>query len=84
MPFYHAPEATKAMKPILGDMYHHERKNYIACLYREFTTCNWVVSDSAKDPKDRAMWFVDASSRVPTSADLEKDGVKKRKIATWI
>lgn len=55
MPHYHAAEATKAIKPILGDYYLFDRTPIPAALWREFTECVIVEADS---PKERGiLWY---------------------------
>lgn len=47
IPFYKAEEATEAIKPILGDLYHSDNRPFMQALWTNFTTCKYVE----KDPK---------------------------------
>ncbi|KAH8879327.1 hypothetical protein GQ53DRAFT_756130 [Thozetella sp. PMI_491] len=47
IPFYKAEEATEAIKPLLGDLYHRNDKAFMGQLWQTFTTCRYVE----KDPK---------------------------------
>jgi bifunctional Delta-12/omega-3 fatty acid desaturase len=48
IPFYHAEEATAAIKPLLGDLYHQEH-SFMDKLYPTFRDCKYV-EDSAAEP----------------------------------
>ncbi|KAJ9271130.1 hypothetical protein DTO212C5_2788 [Paecilomyces variotii] len=45
IPFYKAEEATEAIKPLLGDLYHCEQSSFIGQLWSTFTTCRYVEDD---------------------------------------
>lgn len=45
IPFYYAEEATEAIKPVLGDLYHCDDRNFITTLWHTFTSCKYVVPD---------------------------------------
>lgn len=45
IPFYHAEEATEAIKPVLGDLYHHDGRSFIGQLWQSFTTLRYVEKD---------------------------------------
>jgi bifunctional Delta-12/omega-3 fatty acid desaturase len=47
IPFYYAEEATEALKPILGDLYHRE-DTFMDKLWSTFNGCRYVE----KDPKN--------------------------------
>jgi omega-6 fatty acid desaturase (delta-12 desaturase) len=47
IPFYKAREATEAIKPLLGDLYHRESRSFLASLWTTFTQCKYVVADPA-------------------------------------
>lgn len=47
IPFYKAEEATEAIKPVLGDLYHSDNRPFMQALWSNFTTCKYVE----KDPK---------------------------------
>eukprot|EP00163_Fabomonas_tropica_P001942 TRINITY_DN1143_c0_g1_i2.p1 TRINITY_DN1143_c0_g1~~TRINITY_DN1143_c0_g1_i2.p1 ORF type:complete len:205 (-),score=56.33 TRINITY_DN1143_c0_g1_i2:391-1005(-) len=44
MPFYHAEEATEALKPILGDYYLYDDTPIALALWRSFRECRFVKS----------------------------------------
>ncbi|ESW17677.1 hypothetical protein PHAVU_007G259500 [Phaseolus vulgaris] len=46
MPHYHAMEATKAIKPILGDYYHFDGTSVYKAMWREARECMYVDEDS--------------------------------------
>ncbi|PGH14081.1 hypothetical protein AJ80_06085 [Polytolypa hystricis UAMH7299] len=44
IPFYHAEEATKAIRPLLGDSYIEDKdENFLKSLYTTFSTCLYVT-----------------------------------------
>ncbi|KAK3301673.1 fatty acid desaturase-domain-containing protein [Chaetomium strumarium] len=47
IPFYKAEEATEAIKPLLGDLYHRDDRSFIGQLWSTFTQCKYVESDPA-------------------------------------
>ncbi|KAK4119616.1 hypothetical protein N657DRAFT_581348 [Parathielavia appendiculata] len=47
IPFYKAEEATEAIKPLLGDLYHREERSFIGQLWSTFTQCKYVEADPA-------------------------------------
>ncbi|KAK1751276.1 fatty acid desaturase-domain-containing protein [Echria macrotheca] len=47
IPFYYAEEATEAIKPVVGDLYHRESRSFIGQLWETFTTCKYVEEDPA-------------------------------------
>ncbi|EGP84094.1 uncharacterized protein MYCGRDRAFT_101437 [Zymoseptoria tritici IPO323] len=42
MPFYHAEEATKAMRPVLGDYYRRDDTPFWIALWKTFSSCQAV------------------------------------------
>jgi omega-6 fatty acid desaturase (delta-12 desaturase) len=48
IPFYKAHEATEAIKPLLGDLYHRESRSFLASLWTTFTQCKYVEADPAE------------------------------------
>jgi omega-6 fatty acid desaturase (delta-12 desaturase) len=42
IPFYYAEEATEAIKPMLGDLYHQDKRSFHAQLWSVFTTLKYV------------------------------------------
>lgn len=55
MPHYHAEEATRAIKPILGDYYRFDGTPIVKALWREATECVFVSPD-ADGPKG-VFWY---------------------------
>nr|AEJ87847.1 omega-6-desaturase [Ginkgo biloba] len=49
MPHYHAMEATKAIKPILGSYYHYDSTPVYKAVWREFRECVYVEADSPQE-----------------------------------
>ncbi|KAK4239597.1 bifunctional D12/D15 fatty acid desaturase [Achaetomium macrosporum] len=47
IPFYKAEEATEAIKPLLGDLYHRDDRAFIGQLWSTFTRCKYVEKDPA-------------------------------------
>lgn len=45
IPFYKAEEATEAIKPVVGDLYHQEKGSFLGSLWKTFTTCKYVEAD---------------------------------------
>ncbi|RYP04770.1 hypothetical protein DL765_010070 [Monosporascus sp. GIB2] len=45
IPFYHAEEATKAIKPLLGDLYHSDERSFMGQLWSTWNTCKYVEKD---------------------------------------
>lgn len=46
IPFYYADEATEAIKPLLGDLYHREDA-FLDSLWPTFNECKYVVPDAS-------------------------------------
>jgi omega-6 fatty acid desaturase (delta-12 desaturase) len=55
MPHYHAQEATKAIKPILGSYYQYDSTPVPLALYRDYKQCVYVEADS--DGGDGVLWY---------------------------
>ncbi|KAE9455921.1 hypothetical protein C3L33_12175, partial [Rhododendron williamsianum] len=45
MPHYHAVEATKAIRPILGDYYKFDGTPFVKAIWRDFKECAYVEAD---------------------------------------
>ncbi len=45
MPFYHAEEATNALKPILGPYYKRDDRNVFVALWQDSSSCIYVAPD---------------------------------------
>ncbi|KAL8213789.1 hypothetical protein R6Q57_003238 [Mikania cordata] len=55
MPHYHAMEATKAIKTILGDYYQFDETSIFIAMYRETKECIYVDKD--EDAKNGVYWY---------------------------
>ncbi|KAI1643968.1 fatty acid desaturase-domain-containing protein [Daldinia loculata] len=47
IPFYYAEEATEAIKPLLGDLYHSDEHSFMGSLWETSRTCQYVENDPA-------------------------------------
>ncbi|KAK8146862.1 hypothetical protein G3M48_002492 [Beauveria asiatica] len=47
IPFYYAEEATDALKPVLGDLYHRDDRSFLGQLWSNFTQCKYVAADES-------------------------------------
>ncbi|GAA0168232.1 hypothetical protein LIER_22995 [Lithospermum erythrorhizon] len=56
MPHYHAMEATKAIKPILGEYYQFDGTPVFKAMYREVKECIYVEPDET-DQKKGVFWY---------------------------
>ncbi|XP_049365225.1 delta(12)-fatty-acid desaturase FAD2-like [Solanum verrucosum] len=56
MPHYHAMEATKAIKPILGDYYQFDGTSIWKAMYREAKECVYVEPDEG-DQNKGVFWY---------------------------
>lgn len=56
MPHYHAMEATKAIKPILGQYYHFDGTPIFKAMYREAKECVYVEPDEGEKNKG-VFWY---------------------------
>jgi omega-6 fatty acid desaturase (delta-12 desaturase) len=56
MPHYNAMEATKAIKPILGDYYHVDKTPFITAMWREAKECLYVEPDEDSATKG-VFWY---------------------------
>lgn len=45
IPFYKAEEATEAIRPKLGKLYHRDTRSFLGQLWSVFTTCKYVEKD---------------------------------------
>ncbi|KAI4371263.1 hypothetical protein MLD38_019524 [Melastoma candidum] len=59
MPHYHAMEATKAIKPVLGEYYQFDGTPIYKAMWREAKECMYVEPDSADGAKSRGgvFWY---------------------------
>lgn len=56
MPHYHAQEATRAIKPILGDYYRLDKTPFVIAMWREAKECLYVEPDE-DSPKKGVFWY---------------------------
>ncbi|KAK2782532.1 hypothetical protein FQN52_000861 [Onygenales sp. PD_12] len=57
IPFYNAEEATKAIRPLLGDSYIEQKdENFLKSLYTTFTTCLYVTEIHDSDLGNVFRW----------------------------
>ncbi|KAG9133760.1 hypothetical protein Leryth_018463 [Lithospermum erythrorhizon] len=56
MPHYHAMEATKVIKPLLGEYYQCDRTPVFKAMYREVKECIYVEADEG-DQKKGVFWY---------------------------
>jgi len=56
MPHYHAMEATKAVKPILGEYYHFDGTPIYKAMWREAKECLYVEADEGSEVKG-VYWY---------------------------
>lgn len=56
MPHYHAEEATKVIKPILGDYYRLDKTPFVVAMWREAKECLYVEPDE-DSPKKGVFWY---------------------------
>ncbi|KAI4347853.1 hypothetical protein L6164_008630 [Bauhinia variegata] len=57
MPHYHAMEATKALKPILGEYYQFDGTPFYKALWREAKECVYVEPDDEGESKRGVYWY---------------------------
>ncbi|KAJ4724133.1 Fatty acid desaturase [Melia azedarach] len=56
MPHYHAMEATKAIRPILGEYYQLDRTPFYKAMWREAKECVYVEPDE-RSPTKGVFWY---------------------------
>ncbi|XP_047327854.1 delta(12)-fatty-acid desaturase FAD2-like [Impatiens glandulifera] len=56
MPHYHAMEATKAIKPILGEYYRFDSTSFFSAVWREARECVYVEADESSQTKG-VFWY---------------------------
>ncbi|CAN1133638.1 FAD12 [Linum perenne] len=57
IPHYHAMEATKSIKPILGEYYQMDRTPFIKALWREFKLCVYIEPDAEEGDHNKGVFW---------------------------
>ncbi|GAB4835149.1 Delta(12)-fatty-acid desaturase [Ancistrocladus abbreviatus] len=57
MPHYHAMEATKALRPILGDYYQFDGTPFYKAIWREAKECLYVAQDQDAPDNKGVFWY---------------------------
>jgi omega-6 fatty acid desaturase / acyl-lipid omega-6 desaturase (Delta-12 desaturase) len=61
IPFYHADEATEAIKPIMGSHYRSDTKGgpigFITSLWTVFRKCQWVEHSEGVEGEEKGVLF---------------------------
>lgn len=57
IPHYHAMEATKAIRPILGNYYRFDDTPVLKALWREASECVYVEPDKGKERSKGVLWY---------------------------
>ncbi|KAI4365444.1 hypothetical protein MLD38_021428 [Melastoma candidum] len=57
MPHYHAMEATKAIKPVLGEYYQFDETPFYKAMWREAKECLYVEQDNSDDANVKGVFW---------------------------
>jgi len=61
IPFYHADEATEAIKPVMGQHYRSDTKDgslgYLKSIWTSMRTCQWVEPNEGAQGEDAGVLF---------------------------
>ncbi|XP_076892986.1 delta(12)-fatty-acid desaturase FAD2-like [Bidens hawaiensis] len=57
LPHYHAVEATKAIKPILGEFYQFDSTPFYKALWRESKVCLFIEPDESDGERRGVFWY---------------------------
>ncbi|PKU69147.1 omega-6 fatty acid desaturase, endoplasmic reticulum isozyme 2 [Dendrobium catenatum] len=57
MPHYHAMEATKAIRPVLGDYYRLDETPVVKALWREASECIYVEPEEGTGKRKGVYWY---------------------------
>jgi omega-6 fatty acid desaturase (delta-12 desaturase) len=57
MPHYHAMEATKAIKPILGEYYQFDGTPVVKAMWREAQECIYIEKENGEGKEKGVFWY---------------------------
>ncbi|KVI12045.1 delta(12)-fatty-acid desaturase FAD2-like [Cynara cardunculus var. scolymus] len=57
IPHYHAMEATKAIRPVLGEFYQIDRTPFFVALWRESKNCLFIEADESDEKNKGIYWY---------------------------
>lgn len=57
IPHYHAMEATKAIRPVLGEFYQIDRTPFFVALWRESKNCLFIEPDESDEKSNGIYWY---------------------------
>lgn len=77
IPFYHADEATEAIKPVMGRHYRSDTKDgvigFLKALWTSARTCQWVEPNEGVEEENKGvMFFRNRNQRGLPPAKMEK------------
>ncbi|EME86311.1 uncharacterized protein MYCFIDRAFT_72590 [Pseudocercospora fijiensis CIRAD86] len=80
IPFYHADEATEAIKPIMGSHYRADTKDgsigFLKSMYKSARWCQWVEpNEGAKGDQAKVLFFRNRNGLGLPPAKLQKKGM---------
>ncbi|KAK9055454.1 hypothetical protein SSX86_026537 [Deinandra increscens subsp. villosa] len=57
IPHYHAMEATKAIRPIMGEFYQSDKTSFMVALWRESKNCLFIEPDESDEKNKGIYWY---------------------------
>jgi omega-6 fatty acid desaturase / acyl-lipid omega-6 desaturase (Delta-12 desaturase) len=83
IPFYHADEASEAIKPVMGKHYRSNTEGgplgFLRALYDSARWCQWVEPmEGAKGENANVLWFRNRNGLGVAPAKLAEKGTKSR------